>query len=215
MLVVHPDDAPGQSAVHLSACWTPFPFESHQHLVLPVAPRILAAAAAAAAVVVRQNLPLVSAQSCQRVQQVGPEYSQNYHHQRIVLEHSAPNHKMDILNLQGQRGRQSHPWALEPTQSYPWALEPTQSWDLVRPVQELVPNRTKSYRHLQYSVQRQKDQSPCWSVQTVKWGQEPPLNLTQSEMMAVMQMEEPLAPDRKLQSQRRVLKLLELGYLQN
>jgi hypothetical protein len=201
MLVVHPDDAPGQSAVHLSACWTPFPFESHQHLVLPVAPRILVAAA----VVVRQNLPLVSAQSCQRVQQVGLEYSQNHHHQRIVLGHSAPNHKMDILNLQGQRGRQSHPWA----------LEPTQSWDLVRPVQELVPNRTKSCRHLQYSVHRQKDQAPCWSVQTVKWGQEPPPNLTQSEMMAVMQMEEPLAPDRKVQSQRRVPKLLELGYLQN
>jgi hypothetical protein len=159
MLVVHPDDAPGQSAVRLSACWTPFPFESHQHLVLPVAPRILlvVAVAVVAAAVVRQSLLPVSAQSCQREQPVGLEYYQNYHHQRTVLEHSAPSRKMDILNL--QRGRQTR--ALEPSQSHPWVLEPTRSWDLVRPVQELVPNRTKSCRHLQYSVHCQKDQVLC------------------------------------------------------
>jgi hypothetical protein len=177
MLVVHPDDAPGQSVVHPSACWTPFPFESHHHLhqqALPVVPRILAAVVAV--VVVRQNLLPVFVQSCRRVLQAGLEYSRNHHHQRTVLEHSAPNHRMDILNLRVQRGHQtraqeptqSYPWALESTQSHPWALEPTQSWEPVHPVQELVPHRTKSCRHLQDSVFRQKDQTRRWSVQTVE-----------------------------------------------
>ena len=117
---------------------------------------------------------------------------------------------MDILNLRGHWGRQMK--AREPTQNYPWAPEQTQS---SHPVLELVPKRTKSCCHLQYSVYRQKDRAPRWSVQTVGWGQELPLESTQNEMMAVMQMKKPLAPDRKLQSQRRALKWLELGCLQN
>jgi hypothetical protein len=104
MLVVHPVDAPGQYAVQFAACWTPFPFESHHHLAwhqqaLPVAHRILvvvlvvvvAVAVAAVAVVVRQNLPPVFVQSCQRVLQAGLECSRNHHRQRT-----------DILNLQEQ-----------------------------------------------------------------------------------------------------------------
>jgi hypothetical protein len=101
MLVVHPVDAPGQSAVHLSAYWMPFPFVSRQHLAwhhqavvprIPVAaqavvPRIpVAAAAATAAAVVRQNDPLVLVQSWRRVLWAGLECFRNHHRQRTVLE---------------------------------------------------------------------------------------------------------------------------------
>jgi hypothetical protein len=198
MLVVHPADAPGQYAVQLAACWTPFPFESPHHLALvpPVAPQILAVAA----VVVRQNLHPVFAQSCRRVLQVGPECSRNHHRQRTMLEHSGPSHRVDIQNLQGQQGRQTR------------ALESTQSRELVRPVQDLVSNRTKSRHHLRRSVHRQKDRAPCSSVHTVEWGQE---LSAQTGMLAVVQTEELLASGQKAQNQRRVLKSLELGCLQN
>jgi hypothetical protein len=90
MLVVHPVDAPGQSAVHLSAYWMPFPFESRQHLAWhhqAVVPRIPpAAVAAAVAAVVRQNHPLVLVQSWRRVLRAGLECSRNHHRQRTVLE---------------------------------------------------------------------------------------------------------------------------------